>query len=110
MAEKAWKRAERRVAAYINSAWGGDSKRIPITGRQRGATPDVSGDEYGLSIEVKYRKGIPDWLRDAMIECCAYGDSRGLEPVVILIEAGKPIGDALVVRRLRDFCRGEDDG
>jgi len=104
MSDKTWKRAERRVSKWLSSAFGGECKRVPVTGRQRGATPDIDGDKYGLSVECKYRQTIPEWLTEAMTQAKAYGDSRGLEPVVVVIPAGKAIGDALVIRRLRDFA------
>lgn len=42
---KDWKACERRVAEVLGGV------RVPITGRQRGATPDV--EHAALSIEVK---------------------------------------------------------
>ena len=58
MSEKAWKRSERRIAELLGG------RRVPVSGRQRGATPDVEHD--ALSIEVKTRKSLPVWLEDAL--------------------------------------------
>lgn len=53
-----WKQTERRIAKLV----GGE--RVPITGRQRGDAPDIKHD--WLSLEVKHRKKLPEWLHDAM--------------------------------------------
>ena len=94
MADKAWKACERRIAKYI----GGE--RVPITGRARGSAPDI--DHAWLSIEVKYRKKLPDWMHDAMSQ--AKASARGNQmPVVIYCENGMDTGKCYIVTELGDF-------
>ena len=50
---KDWKACERRIADLLGG------QRIPITGRQRGETPDI--EHEALSIEVKLKKAFPAW-------------------------------------------------
>lgn len=52
---KRWKRAEKRVAEIVGG------RRVGITGN---ATEDISHPL--LSIEVKSRERLPDWLWDAL--------------------------------------------
>ena len=94
MADKPWKSCERRVARYI----GGE--RVPITGRQRGDVPDIKHN--WLSPEVKYRKAVPEWIKDAMRQAEAASNPRQL-PVVILVEKGQEVGEAFIMCRLREF-------
>jgi hypothetical protein len=93
MADKAWKRFERRVAKVV----GGE--RVPVSGRQRGSTPDI--EHNWLSIECKYRKSVPEWVKDAMRQAVASQQSRQL-PCVIIGEHGQRAEDALIVFRLGD--------
>ena len=51
---KDWKACERRVAEILGGV------RVPVTGRQRGVAPDIEHET--LSIEVKSRKSLPEWL------------------------------------------------
>jgi len=91
MTDKAWKRAERRVA----DVFGGT--RVPITGRARGSAPDVAHPLYAL--EVKYRKRLPEWIKDAMSQ--ARASVRGDQwPVVVLVERG---GEMLCVVDPKDL-------
>lgn len=94
MVDKAWKRAERRIAEYI----GGE--RVPITGRQRGSAPDI--EHAWLSVECKYRAKLPEWLHDAMRQADASRKQRQM-PIVFLLEKGAKVGDAYAVVRLSDF-------
>lgn len=94
MADKAWKRCERRVAKYI----GGE--RVPITGRQRGDVPDVKHN--WLSVEIKYRAKLPRWLYEARSQAEAAAQPRQL-PVQIYVERGMDVKDAFIVCRLSDF-------
>ena len=55
---KDWKTAERRIAELLGG------QRIPVTGRQRGDTPDI--EHAALSIEVKSRKSLPAWVLKAL--------------------------------------------
>ena len=93
MADKAWKACERRIAKFI----GGE--RVPITGRQRGDAPDIAHN--WLSVEVKYRKKIPEWIKDAMRQAVASKRMRQM-PCVILCEKGQKTEDNLIIFRLGD--------
>ena len=99
MSEKAWKRVERKIAAFIGG------KRVPITGRTRGDAPDI---EHELLVpEVKYRKRLPDWLHDAMdqaekAEAATSPIATAKIPCVILVEHGMSIKDGYAVIRLQD--------
>ena len=94
MAEKTWKRTERKIAALLGG------KRVPITGRQRGDVPDVA--HAWLSIEVKHRRTVPEWLLDAMAQAVAAVRGEQL-PVAILHQHGTPHCEDLIVIRLADF-------
>lgn len=89
-----WKAVELRIAKMI----GGE--RVPITGRIRGSAPDIEHDK--LSVEVKHRKQLPGWLKDAMDQAVKSikGDRT---PVVILHECGKNHKNDFMVFRLGDF-------
>ena len=93
----AWKSFERRVAKYI----GGGAERVPITGRQRGSEPDIS--HPWLSIECKYRKATPEWIKDAMRQAFASKKRPNDLPVVIIGEKGDHTGNAWVIVSLEDF-------
>ncbi len=92
---KDWKACERRIAELLGGV------RVPVTGRQRGATPDV--EHPTLSIEVKSRKSLPAWLLDAL-EQAQVASENGRLPVAVLHQDRKPYRDALVVVRLEDFA------
>ncbi len=72
---KRWKLCECRVAELLGGV------RIPVSGRGRGDNPDVDHPE--LSVEVKSRKKLPEWISKAMkqAEDSAAG---GKLPVVVL--------------------------
>ena len=90
MTGKTWKRVERAVAKRLNAT------RQGVTGR-RG--PDVLSG--WLSVEVKHRKRLPAWLKDALTQAqCGAGDRLAL---VVLHECGRRHADDLVVLRLADF-------
>jgi hypothetical protein len=91
--DKAWKSAERRIAKYI----GGE--RVPVTGRARGSAPDIKHN--WLCPEVKYRKSIPEWIKDAMRQAEASAMPRQM-PCVILVERGQKTDEALICFRLQD--------
>ncbi len=91
---KDWKACERRIAEFLGG------RRIPVTGRQRGDTPDI---EHGaLSIEVKSRKSLPVWLLGALDQAQA-ASKDGKVPVVVLHQDRAPYAESLVVLRLKDF-------
>lgn len=92
--EKGWKRTERTIAQRLCG------ERVPITGRVRGSAPDVR--HPWLSVEVKHRKALPGWLRDAMSQAVAALRGQQL-PVVVLHQAGSRHDDDIVCVRLRDF-------
>ena len=94
MADKAWKACERRAAKYI----GGE--RVPITGRSRGSAPDI--EHNWLSVEVKYRKSLPQWIHDAMDQAVASKRQRQV-PIVILCEKGRPISEGYGIFLLKDI-------
>lgn len=95
MSEKSWKRTERRVAELLGGV------RVPVSGRQRGATPDV--EHPTLSIEIKSRKSLPAWLIDALEQAQAASEN-GRVPVAILHQDRKQYADCLCVLRLEDFA------
>lgn len=106
MADKSWKRAEREVARLLTRTCPAcghvtQPRRVPVTGRNRGDAPDVTDPD--LSIEVKHRKSLPDWLHDAMEQAEAAVTSEGQLPVVVLHEARQPYGRSFVVVRLESI-------
>ncbi len=90
-----WKACERRVAKYI----GGE--RVPITGRQRGSEPDIS--HPWLSVEVKYKEKMPEWIKDAYSQAVASKKGAHSMPVVILCEKGEETGKAWILTELNEF-------
>jgi hypothetical protein len=94
--EKAWKYAERRVAALLGGA------RVPVSGRGRGDAPDVHHPD--LSIEVKSRKTLPAWLEDALKQAEASARDGQL-PVAVLHGRRRRYGDALVVLRASELAK-----
>ena len=90
MANANWKRTERAIAARLN-------------GRRQGATgrrgPDVVTG--WLSVEVKHRRRLPAWLKDAQRQAQSGAGDR--LPLVILHECGQRHSDDLVLMRLGDF-------
>jgi hypothetical protein len=95
MADKAWKRSERSIAAVLGG------RRVPITGRARGSAPDVS--HPWLSIECKHRRALPVWIADALDQAAAASDGGERLPVAILHEDGQRHGRDVVMLRLADF-------
>ena len=97
MTDKRWKATERAVAERLGG------KRIPITGRQRGATADATSRGNWLSPEIKDRAKLPNWLMEALSQAIAAvrGDQI---PIVILHEKGQFHDNDLVLVRLHDWC------
>jgi len=85
-----WKNVERALARRL------DGRRTGATGRS-GA--DVLTDR--LSVEVKHRRRLPDWLKKAFEQ--ADQDANRRLPVVILHEFGQRHDADLVLIRLADF-------
>ncbi|MEM7468886.1 MAG: hypothetical protein AAF387_18620 [Pseudomonadota bacterium] len=96
MGDKTWKAAERAIAKIL----GGE--RVPITGRARGSASDIEHD--WLSLEVKHRKKLPDWLHDAMSQ--AKASQRGAQlPMVVLHENGQRYGESYAVVPMAEFVK-----
>ena len=90
MTDKTWKQTERAVARRLNG------KRLGATGRT--GADVVTG---WLSVEVKHRRRLPAWLKDAQRQAQSGAGER--LPIVVLHEAGQRHSDDLVVLRLADF-------
>jgi hypothetical protein len=89
---KTWKAVERAVARRLGG------RRVPVTGR--GGAPDVEHERF--AVEVKHRKELPAWLKEAMAQAEAAARD-GKVPVVVLHERGQRHADDLVVLRLGDL-------
>jgi hypothetical protein len=87
-----WKNTERAIAKRLNG------QRVGATGK---ATADVLTDR--LAVEVKHRKELPGWLKDALMQAVNAAGER--TPLVVLHEAGQRHRDDLVVMRLQDLER-----
>lgn len=96
MPDRSWKACERAIAALV----GGE--RVPVTGRARGDQPDIHHPAYAF--EIKHRKSIPDWLKDALAQALASRRDEQL-PIVVLHEAGKRHTTDLVLMRFADWLQ-----
>ncbi|HCE18529.1 MAG TPA: hypothetical protein DEQ80_11780 [Anaerolinea thermolimosa] len=85
-----WKQTERQIARRLGG------KRLGATGQ---ATADVVSD--WLSVEVKHRRKLPEWLKDAITQAKAGAGER--LAIVVLHQAGSRHADDLVLMRLADF-------
>lgn len=97
MRSSAWKATELRVAKLLSGV------RVPVSGRQRGATPDIQHARF--SIEVKRRAAVPLWLFQDAFEQADASNPGHLTPLVI-VEWAKGRGHRLerfAVVRLEDF-------
>lgn len=97
MTDAAWKYTERVVAAMLGGT------RVPVSGRQRGATPDIQHARW--SIEVKRKQALPKWLFQDAFEQADASNPGHLTPLVI-VEWAKGRGHKLerfAVVRLEDF-------
>lgn len=65
---KTWKKVELEIAKILSNQSKKKSgiRRIPVTGRQRGDTPDISHPT--VSVEVKHRQSIPKWIVNLLEE------------------------------------------
>jgi hypothetical protein len=97
MADKAWKAAERQVAAVLGG------KRQPITGRQRGDVPDV--EHAWLAIEVKSTRNFPKWLREAHAQAVAASFKSGgwKLPIVVIKPHRTNVRQGYVMLQVSDF-------
>ena len=103
--DKTWKKFERDIARELCDI-GDIAERVPVTGRTRGSAPDI--DSLFFSIECKYRKSIPQWIKEGMAQAVAsssvmWEGDRMKTPVLFIKEKGSKIGDTLVVFRLEDI-------
>ncbi len=94
MSRATWKRTERSIAGLI----GGE--RVPVSGRQRGDQPDVRHD--WLSVEVKHRQTVPQWLLGSLTQARAAVRGDQL-PVAIIHRHGARHSEDIVCLRLADF-------
>ena len=90
--DKTWKKFERWVGEFLTEL-GDTASRVPITGRTRGSAPDVTSDY--LSIECKYRKSIPGWIKEAMEQAVA-SSRDGKTPVVFIKENESEIMEQVI--------------
>jgi len=90
MPDMTWKQTERAIAKRLNAT-------------RQGATGEATADVVNgwLSVEVKHRKRLPQWLKTALDQARNGAGER--LPLVILHEAGQRHAEDLVVMRLGDF-------
>lgn len=87
MTERAtWKASERRMAAILGGV------RVPVSGRERGATPDIEGVTVAgrrLAVEHKYGKAIiSSRVHEAFAQARAACRSADDIPLVTLEQPG----------------------
>jgi len=87
-----WKHAERQIAKRLGG------RRVPVTGRA--GQPDIA--HPWLSLEVKHRRRLPQWLTMALAQA-EQAAAPGQLPLVVLHEAGTRYGQSLVLLRLAGF-------
>jgi len=68
----------------------------------QGAASDVN--HPWLSVEVKHRAQLPEWLLDAMEQAVRNCPEADKLPILVLHEQGQRYGQSLVVMRLDAFC------
>ena len=96
MADKQWKKVERKIAQL----WGG--RREPVPGRQRGETPDVRHHKF--SLEIKSREtALPLWLSDAIDQAVESMKHPGHWPIVRIHVNGTAYENDLVVTTAKYF-------
>jgi len=90
MADTTWKQTERAIAGRLN-------------GKRQGAVGRTGADVVNdwLAVEVKHRRRLPQWLKDALTQARSGAGDR--LPIVVLHEAGQRHSDDLVLVRLADF-------
>lgn len=91
MSNKPWKRTERVLAKRLGAT------RVGCTGYR---TADVING--WLAVEVKHRKQLPSWLKEALGQMVRTAKDEQLA-IVVLHETGMRHDDDLVVLRLGDF-------
>ena len=98
---KDWKACERKMAALLGG------KRVPVSGRARGHSPDIQHERF--SIEVKSRKKLPAWIEDTIKQAEACAQDRQL-PLVVLHQDGQRYQEALIVMRLKNVLSSNEEG
>ncbi|GAP06235.1 hypothetical protein ATHL_01083 [Anaerolinea thermolimosa] len=90
MADTTWKQTERAIAGRLN-------------GKRQGAVGRTGADVVNdwLAVEVKHRRRLPQWLKDALTQARSGAGDR--LPIVVLHEAGQRHSADLVLVRLADF-------
>jgi len=96
MTDATWKSVERRVARTLGG------QRVGCTGKD---TPDVVTN--WLVVEVKHRRRLPQWLKDALAQARKHAGDGQLG-IAVLHEQGRH--DSLVVLSLDDFKEWFGDG
>jgi hypothetical protein len=87
-----WKHTERQIAKRLGG------RRVPVSGRA--GQPDIA--HPWLSLEVKHRRRLPQWLSKALMQA-EQSAAPGQLPLVVVHEAGTRYGQSLVLLRLNDF-------
>ena len=90
MPKSNWKQTEREIVRLA----GGER-----TGPQGRHLPDGTEATYPLSLEVKHRENIPQWLIDAVDQSETEAYTNGFLPVVILHPKGWGYTDSIVLCR-----------
>ena len=75
--------------------------RVPVSGRIRGDNPDI--EHEWLSLEVKHRKSLPNWLHDAMDQAKKSKKSHQQLPMVVLHQKNQRFDDSFCVISLKDW-------
>ena len=98
MADKAWKRQERQVAAKMGS------RRNPNTGESR-----IDIDAGPFAVEHKARRRLPGWLTGALRQARDGADGR--TPIVVLSEVRQGVkAQRYVLLSLEDWLAKEWGG
>lgn len=92
MKRASFKQVERRLAKKLGG------QRQPLNGS---SGPDVKSS--WLSVEVKTRKNLPDWLFHALSQAEKGTEGGKRLPVAFLKETGKHMVSGLVVMKFSDF-------
>ncbi len=103
MPNETWKSAERKLAAWLTEELGIRFKRQANTGDH---AYDIKSHYFG--IESKYRKQIPQWLKDILIQCAGHKSVEGKIPLAVLQEKGKNVKEGIVVMDLEAFTELAD--
>lgn len=93
MADRAWKKFERRLAQRVGG------KRIPVTGERDGA--DVIAGPF--CYQAKLRKGVPEYLRSWLSGITTSAERKNKTGILVWKEPRQKDDDALAILRLRDF-------